>query len=618
MQANESRTEQSLLTSLSKTIGLLPRGSRGKLQGFVLLQFIVSILDAIGILLMGLVASLTFAILSNLPTPTIIENLLVFINAPKVSNSSLLFFAGITAAGFLVIRTIASLFISKKIYLSLAHINGLVSSQLVNSLLKAPFSWIRKQNAIELSYAMNQGLQLTLIGITGQFIIMVSEVFFLLLILSVLATVNLLMTLVSILLFTFFGLFVYFASSKKISTLANLSTEKLIEGNQQVINSLGLFREYALRSSKPLMIEQYSMNRIESAIAFARLSWIQLIPKFSIEITIIIGAFLLTAISIATSNFNDAVSNLTVFLAATSRIGPSALRLQQSASTVLTLAGQAHVCFKYYDYLLRVDSNLEASRVPSLEVQLNEKFDNGIPTINFDQVSFNFEDSTEKVLSDITFKVQPGEIVAVVGPSGSGKSTLFDLLLGLLSPTSGSIRIGGVLPKKFIQQNPGTVSYLPQDPFIIPASLEDNITLGSNFIFEDSLTSALKDSNLLDFVQTLGGNINTLIGEGGNNLSGGQRQRVALARALYLRPKVILLDEPTSALDSDSENQVMEAIQLFRNKSTVFVIAHRLSTLRFVDKVIYIQKGRLVAIGALDEVRNKVPNFDSQIKMLGF
>jgi len=91
-----------------------------------------------------------------------------------------------------------------------------------------------------------------------------------------------------------------------------------------------------------------------------------------------------------------------------------------------------------------------------------------------------------------------------------------------------------------------------------------------------------------------------------------------LARALYLRPKVILLDEPTSALDSDSENQVMEAIQLFRNKSTVFVIAHRLSTLRFVDKVIYIQKGRLVAIGALDEVRNKVPNFDSQIKMLGF
>ena len=188
MPVNESRTKQTLLNSLSKTIYLLPRGSRGKLQGFVLLQFIVSILDAIGILFLGLVASLSFTIVSNLPTPTIIENLLVFIKAPKVSNFTLLFFIGITAAGFLIIRTIASLYISRKIYLYLAHINGLVSSQMANSFLKSPFSWIRKQNTIELSYAMNQGLQLTLIGITGQSIIIVSEVFFLLLILSVLVT----------------------------------------------------------------------------------------------------------------------------------------------------------------------------------------------------------------------------------------------------------------------------------------------------------------------------------------------------------------------------------------------------------------------------------------------
>lgn len=618
MRINAETTRDSLSTLLSKTLSLMPSGSRGKIVALVLLQFIVSILDTMGILLMGFVVSLAITIAYDLPLPQMVESLLSFVNAPKITNSRLLFFACTTAVGFLVLRTIASLLISKKIFLSLVNISGLVANKLFHLLLNAPFSWIRKQNANELSYVMNQGLQYTLIGITGQFIIIISELFFLLLILSVLSSVNFFMTLVSIFLFTLFGLFVFFISSHRISILANLWTDKLIECNQQIINTLRLFRENTLRSSKPLIIEKYSMNRIESGTAFAMLSWIQLIPKFLIEITIICGGFLLVIISIYTSNFTDAVSNLVIFLVATSRIGPSVLRLQQSISSVLSLAGQVNTCFKYYDYLLLVDSGVKANHLPVAEVESIKKFDAEIPKINLDRVCFNFEDSSEEVLSDITFEIQPGEIVAVVGPSGSGKSTLFDLLLGLLYPTSGSVQIGGAPPEIFIQQNPGAISYLPQDPFIFPASLAENITLGSKSKPENSLASALKDSYLLDFVETLREGIDTLIGEGGMNLSGGQRQRVALARALYLCPRIILLDEPTSALDSESENQVMEAIKLFRRKSTTLVIAHRLSTLKFVDKVIYVQKGKLIALGSLDEVRRKVPDFDSQIKNLGF
>jgi len=618
MGATKSLNGLSLFEGLSKTISLLPGGTKGKLYILVLLQFTLSVLDAIGILLMGFVASLAFTIFAGLPTPVIVEDLLRFLNTPNLSNPRLLFLAGLTASGFLVVRTVGSLFITKKIYQFLAHTNGVVSRQLIRALLDSPFSWIRGQNTIELSFAMNQGLQLVLIGITGQLIIIASEIFFLLLILTVLATVNILMTLVSIFLFTFFGLFVYFISGKKISSLADLSSKKLLEGNQQITNSLRLFRELTVRSSKPFIIEEYSVNRIQSANVFANLTWIQLLPKLSIEITIVFGAFLLSAISIYTSNFQDAISNLTIFLVATSRIAPSALRLQQSTSTILSLAGQSSINFKYYDHLLGIDLVSESSGVHDSVGELQDLCDNPIPRISFKKVCFNYEDSFEEVLSDISFDITPGEIIAIVGPSGSGKSTLFDLLLGLLVPTSGAIAIGGEPPKQFLNRNPGVFSYLPQDAFIFPGSISKNITLGSLFTSEDALVNALRESNLLNFVQTLRENLNTIIGEGGNNLSGGQRQRVALARALYLYPKAILLDEPTSALDSESENQVMQAITFLKGKSSIIVIAHRLSTLRFVDRVLYLEKGKIKALGTLADVREKVQDFDLQLKMLGF
>ena len=269
-------------------------------------------------------------------------------------------------------------------------------------------------------------------------------------------------------------------------------------------------------------------------------------------------------------------------------------------------------------HLLSIDLVSESSKDHKSVSELQDSSDQPIPNIGFAKVCFNYEDTSEEVLSDISFEIRPGEVIAVVGPSGSGKSTLFDLLLGLLVPTSGAINIGGEPPKQFLNRNPSVFSYLPQDAFIFPGSISKNITLNSVFTSEEVLVNALKESNLLSFVDTLRDNVNTIIGEGGNSLSGGQRQRVALARALYLHPKVILLDEPTSALDSESENQVMQAITFLKGKSSIIVIAHRLSTLRFVDRVLYLEKGKIKALGTLAEVREKVQDFDLQIKMLGF
>ncbi len=607
----------SLISSLSETFRLFPQGVKAKLVAFILLQFLVSVFDAAGILAIGLVASLAFVMTTDSSRPATFESVLEFFSMSSIGDTTLLIVLGFVASFLFIFRTLASLVITKLIFKFLANVSQNVSKQMFAALLGAPYAWIRRQSTLELSFALNQGLQLAMIGISGQFIIIISELLFVLLILVLLLIVNPLMTIASVLLLVLFGLIVYFFSSSKISILSNLVNQKLIEGHQQIVNSVRLFRELRLKLATPQIIKDFARNREESATSFALVSWIQLIPRFTIEVTIVLGFFCLAILSSFTSDLQNAVSNLAVFLAATSRIGPSALRLQTSSLTIHALAGESHAAFKIYESLLSFKSNVIDEESAKHRVELQYNFMHSIPKISFQGVSFSYEDSENHVLANVSFDILPGEFIAFVGPSGSGKSTIFDLLLGLLQPTSGEILIHGKPPHNLVSENPGLISYLPQDAFIMPATIKNNITVGSLLGDESSLVNALKAANLLELIETLEDRENTIVGEGGNNLSGGQRQRIALARTLYLDPRVILLDEPTSALDSEAENHVMMALQQLKGTVSIAIIAHRLSTLKHVDKVIYIEEGKLLAMGTLSEVRRKVKNFDQQAKLLG-
>jgi len=207
----------------------------------------------------------------------------------------------------------------------------------------------------------------------------------------------------------------------------------------------------------------------------------------------------------------------------------------------------------------------------------------------------------------------------LVGPTGAGKTSAADVLLGVLNPDSGSVTISGVSPAEAVLKWPGAISYVPQDVVIANGTIKQNVCLGFNpdLVPESYVWDALAAAQLVEFVRSLPNGLNSEVGERGTKISGGQRQRLGIARALFTQPKLLVLDEATSALDGETEAAITSAIQNLKGKVTVIVIAHRLSTVRDADNVVYLDKGKVVSQGTFDQVRAVVPDFDRQAKLMG-
>jgi len=206
-----------------------------------------------------------------------------------------------------------------------------------------------------------------------------------------------------------------------------------------------------------------------------------------------------------------------------------------------------------------------------------------------------------------------------VGSSGAGKTTLVDVLLGILEPDSGTVQISGVTPLEAISKWPGAIAYVPQDVLVTNGSIRENVALGYPLeaATDELVNDAIRIASLAEFVATLPEGLDTNLGERGAKISGGQRQRIGIARALFTKPKLLVLDEATSALDGGTEESISSDIQKLKGSTTVVLIAHRLSTVRDADLVLYMDKGEIVARGTFEEVRNAVPDFDRQAKLMG-
>ena len=193
------------------------------------------------------------------------------------------------------------------------------------------------------------------------------------------------------------------------------------------------------------------------------------------------------------------------------------------------------------------------------------------------------------------------------------------MLLGVLHPDSGSIKISGVTPLVAITKCAGAMAYVPQDVVISNGSIRENIALGfpPSIGTDQLINKALDIAHLRDFAYGLEDGIDTQVGERGTKISGGQRQRLGIARSMFTNPKLLVLDEATSSLDGLTEAAISEAVLGLKGSVTVIMIAHRLSTVRNADLVVYMESGKIVATGTFEEVRNQVPDFDNQAKLMG-
>lgn len=228
-------------------------------------------------------------------------------------------------------------------------------------------------------------------------------------------------------------------------------------------------------------------------------------------------------------------------------------------------------------------------------------------SIEFDHVSFRY--GNDWVLKDLSFTVNKGETVAIVGPTGAGKSTIVQLIPRLYEPQSGEIRLDGAPIQSYSQKSlREQIAFVPQKPFLFIDTVAANISFGQPYTLEKVKAAAIK-ARAHEFIERLDNGYHTILSETGKNLSGGQQQRLAIARALFKDAPLLILDEATSSLDTISELGIKLAIKELRGQATQIIIAHRLTTIEDADKIIYLESGRKIAEGTKDELIANCPEF---------
>jgi len=247
-----------------------------------------------------------------------------------------------------------------------------------------------------------------------------------------------------------------------------------------------------------------------------------------------------------------------------------------------------------------------------ISIQVEESYLHPEKHISLEKVSFTYPNKQEPALNGLNISIPVNNVIGIVGPSGSGKSTLIDILLGLIEPDQGLLKIDNkIIDSKNCRSWQNTIGFVAQSIFLSEGSIAENIAFGipNNEIDFKQVEYALKLAHLNDFVNNLKQGIHTKVGERGIQLSGGQRQRIGIARALYHEAEVLVFDEATSSLDGITEKMIMEAIHQFSGKKTIILIAHRLKTVQKCDNLFFIDNGKVVDQGTYDELIEKNEQF---------
>lgn len=393
----------------------------------------------------------------------------------------------------------------------------------------------------------------------------------------------------------------YMMIRKKLLANGQLSNLAHAQNYKAANEALNGFKEIRIRGREESFLARFSRSSSDNASYKVIGFTLSQLPRYAIE-TIAFGGMLLILVYLigVKRDLTNALPLIALYALAGYRLLPAFQQIFHSFSQI-----------RYnYPSLLVLQSELAAASQPAeisptstalpLQAMPIER------TIEVDHVSFTYRGADGPVLNGVSLCIETNTSVAFVGPTGSGKTTLLDVILGLLVPTSGAIRIDGEpLNEDQLRRWQMSIGYVPQQIYLTDDTIARNIAFGctDQELNLDAVTEAAKAANLHGFIATdLPDGYNTLVGERGVRLSGGQRQRIGIARALYHRPRVLVMDEATSALDGITEKAVIEAIQTLSHKLTIIMVAHRLSTVKDCDVIYLLEEGRVAFQGNFAEL----------------
>jgi ABC-type multidrug transport system fused ATPase/permease subunit len=600
-------------TTIGRSARIFSRRDQRRIFAVIILQICLGFLDLIGVAIIGILGALAISgIQSGIPgnRVTAALNLLHLENQSFQAQAAIL---GLGAAVILIGRTLLSVFFTRKTLFFLSRRGAIISSDLVSKLLSQSLEKIQGRTNQETIYAVTYGVTTITLGILGTTVALISDTSLMIVLAVGLFIVDPTIAFATFLIFSILGLVMYRLMNVRAKYLGIKNWELSLKGDEKIVEVLNSYREIIVRNRREYYVRMIGQTRMELANVMAEIQFMPNISKYVIESAVVLGALLISAAQFLMQDAKHAVATLAVFLASGTRIAPAILRIQQGTIQIRNSLGAATPTLQLIESLTNTNS---AHSVTDNVITDHENFAGKVKITN---LTLFYPNKLDPALKNIDLAFNHGESIAIVGPSGAGKTSLVDVLLGVLEPQEGSVEISGLPPIQAIMKWPGAISYVPQDVYISKGSIRENVALGYPVeVATDTLVdSALEIAYLDSFVRTLPDGIDTQVGERGTKISGGQRQRLGIARAMFTKPSMLVLDEATSALDGESEANISEAIQGLKGSVTVVMIAHRLSTVRNADLVVYMESGKILAIGTFEQVRNLVPDFDKQAKLMG-
>ncbi len=570
-------------------------------------------LDLLGVLAIGLLGALSVSGIQSRSPGDRVSGVLNFLRISETSFQLQVTFIGTTATFLLVGRTILSMIITRRILFFLSNRGAMISSNLVARILAQPLLFIQTRTSHETLFALTSGVSVITLQILATCIVMVADISLLLVMAVGLFVVDPGTALGTFAVFGIIGFILYRFMHLRANELGVESSQLNILSNQKITEVFSSYRESVVRNRRDYYSREIGKIRFLLAGNSAEMNFMPYVSKYVIETAMILGAVSLAAVQFVLQDATQAVATLAIFLAAGTRIAPAVLRVQQGMVTISGAIGQSAPTLNLIDQLG------SAPVIENIDDSVDVTHEGFVSEVNVKEVSLSYPNGSGYAIEKITLDIPVGSSVALVGPSGAGKTTLVDVILGVLSADEGTVSISGLSPLSAISKWPGAIAYVPQDVMISSGTIRQNVSLGYPIeaAKEDLVRSALKVAQLNEFVSNLPNGIDTHVGEQGSKISGGQRQRLGIARAMFTRPHLLVLDEATSSLDGETEASISEAIHELRGSTTVLLIAHRLSTVRNADIVVYLSNGRIIASGTFEQVRAAVPDFDRQASLMG-
>lgn len=597
---------------LFRSLSLLENSDKRKILVFVSAQLVLSLFDLAGVAVFGLIGAIAVSGVSTGSTSGRIDSSLRIFGINDLAFQQQVALLGVIATLLFIVRTVLSIIFTRHLLQFLASKANEISSILVSKLFHLSLQDIQRRPTQETIYLMVGGVNRIALGIIGSSLSVISDFILLLILILGLLAVDSVTAILTLTFFSLLGIILYLFLHKKARSLGERGTEAFLSINQKLIEGITLYRELLVRNKLEDNIQSVSVNQRELSRISSEQSMMPNFSKYIIESGVILGALIISGYQFLTTNATQAVGTLTIFMAAGARIAPAVLRIQQNLIQIQETKGAAFPTLDFIEEFSKVEDN----EIPKAELQNVRDRMNAVVINN---LSFTYDNQNHETLKNINITIKRGEQIALVGPSGAGKSTLVDALLGILNTNQDSVSIFGLEPRVLFANFPDLVSYVPQNIHLISGSLRENILLGGNLNgrTDSDLAMLLEKVGLKSFLSDLGRGLDTPLGEGGLTLSGGQRQRIGIARALLNNPRILILDEVTSSLDAITEDIISRTLETFRGEITVVLIAHRLSTVKKADRIIYLESGSILGEGSYEELKKSVPKFEEQAKLMG-